>query len=64
MIKKRDWVHYIKPIRRKFDVELVRNQRAGFGASFAYLPRNILIRCVPEQVKLATLCLKNEGKFF
>ena len=49
---------YFKPIRLQFDVKLVGDQRAGFGAPFAYLPRHSLIRCVPEQVKLATLCLK------
>ena len=51
-------MHYIKKIGSQFGVKLAGNQRAGFGASFAYLPRHSLIRCVPEQVKLATLCLK------
>ena len=57
-------MHYIKKIGSQFGVKLAGNQRAGFGASFAYLPRHSLIRCVPEQVKLATLCLKNKRKFF
>ena len=57
-------MHYIKPIRWIFGVELAGNQRAGFEASFAYFPRHILIRCVSEQVKLATLCLKNEENSF